>query len=281
MRGWSVQEVAGRLHLRPALVEALERNDYAPFGAATYARGQVRNYARLLGLDAQPLLESVQLAPGNGRGKRLRSAPELHPVRPRLVRMGGLAIAATLAVLGVLWAGAGRERPAPLPEPAPAPAVNPPPSTSQQSPPAPTTAPPAPDSSVVPSAVPPADLAPAAGESPPADAGPAVPSPAATADSNPVPTLVLRARAISWVEVTDRTGRRLMYELINPGSERTLSGEPPLRLLLGNAPAVDVLYNGAPVLLPAGQQVVSLALGQPSPAAPQAPQSPPPPASNP
>ena len=60
-RGWSLQEVAGRLRIRPALVEAMERDDYAPFGATTYARGQVRNYARLLGLDAQVLLLGFQL----------------------------------------------------------------------------------------------------------------------------------------------------------------------------------------------------------------------------
>ncbi len=97
----------------------------------------------------------------------------------------------------------------------------------------------------------------------------------ADAQGNPKSSVVLRARAISWVEVTDRTGRRLVYELIKPGSERVVSGEPPLRLLLGNAPAVHVLYNGAPVSLPAGRQVVSLTLGEATRPADQVPQNPP------
>jgi hypothetical protein len=36
-------------------------------------------------------------------------------------------------------------------------------------------------------------------------------------------------------------------------------------VLLGNAPAVELLYNGAPVALPPGQHVVRLTLGTPPP----------------
>ncbi len=119
----------------------------------------------------------------------------------------------------------------------------------------------------------PTGTAPTASESPPV--APAEASLANDAQGNPTSSVVLRARAISWVEVTDRTGRRLVYELIKPGSERVVSGEPPLRLLLGNAPAVHVLYNGAPVSLPAGRQVVSLTLGEATRPADQVPQNPP------
>jgi cytoskeleton protein RodZ len=73
--------------------------------------------------------------------------------------------------------------------------------------------------------------------------------------------LRLRSRAVSWVEVTDHAGRRLVYELVSPGPERTVRGQPPLRVLLGNAPAVDVFYNGEPVTLPADQHVVRMTLG--------------------
>jgi cytoskeleton protein RodZ len=89
--------------------------------------------------------------------------------------------------------------------------------------------------------------------------------------------LRLRSRSVSWVEITDHSGRRLLYELVSPGPERTVRGQPPLRLLLGNAPAVDVFYNGVPVSLPAGQHVVRMTLGvappQPAPASSGAPAS--------
>lgn len=81
-RGWSTAEAANRLHLRAVLIEALEAGDYAPFGAATYARGQLRNYAILLGLDEQVVLSGFRPAPADGHTKALRRAPELHPGRP-------------------------------------------------------------------------------------------------------------------------------------------------------------------------------------------------------
>ena len=111
-RGWSTAEAANRLHLRAVLIEALEAGDYAPFGAATYARGQLRNYAILLGLDEQVVLSGFRPAPADGHTKALRRAPELHPGRPRLVRVGGLLVVVASAVLAAIWAGAGREPPA-------------------------------------------------------------------------------------------------------------------------------------------------------------------------
>ena len=54
--GLTVAEVARRLKLTVRLVEAIEANDRRRFPPAVYLRGFVRNYARLLGLDAEPLL---------------------------------------------------------------------------------------------------------------------------------------------------------------------------------------------------------------------------------
>lgn len=277
-RGWSTAEAANRLHLRAALIEALEAGDYAPFGAATYARGQLRNYAILLGLDEQVVLSGFRPAPADGHTKALRRAPELHPGRPRLVRVGGLLVVVASAVLAAIWAGAGREPPAADGEP-----------TAVQV-----------DSGVMPAELPRADALPespppveAIADSPGASADPIVATeaqPAAAAERSPgagthlaadaagqsEAELRLRSRAVSWVEVTDHAGQRLVYELVSPGPARTVRGQPPLRVLLGNAPAVDVFYNGEPVTLPAGQHVVRMTLGtQPPQAAPASSGTPP------
>ncbi|HEX2797643.1 MAG TPA: RodZ domain-containing protein [Immundisolibacter sp.] len=272
-RGWSTAEAANRLRLRAALIEALEAGDYAPFGAATYARGQLRNYAILLGLDKQALLRDFRPAPADGHTKTLRRAPELHPGRPRLVRVGGLLVVAASAVLAAIWAGAGREPPAADSAP-----------TAVQA-----------DSSVVPAEPPRVDAVPespppvgASADSPSASADPIVATEAQPAAAEPAPPpgagpqfgadasdvagqgeaeLRLRSRAVSWVEVTDHAGQRLVYELVSPGPERTVRGQPPLRVLLGNAPAVDVFYNGEPVTLPADQHVVRMTLGTQPPQA--------------
>lgn len=262
-RGWSLQEVAGRLRIRPALVEALEGDDYAPFGATTYARGQLRNYARLLGLDDQVLLQGFRPSPGDS-SRPLRRAPEIHPGRPGLVRVGGLAIVVILAVLGAVWAGAGRGPQMPPGAPAAPPQISVQASLVADLPVE--SAPPAVVADVQPDWTEAAIVAePAPGvttTAAPEDVLPLTTSPSAVRDASDTGVeLRLRSRSVSWVEVTDHDGRRLVYELVSPGPERVVRGQPPLRLLLGNAPAVDVLYNGDPVPLPVGQHVVRMTLG--------------------
>jgi cytoskeleton protein RodZ len=71
-------------------------------------------------------------------------------------------------------------------------------------------------------------------------------APAATAGAT---QLALKFSALSWAEVSDATGRRLLQGLYAPGSARTLSGAAPLRVILGNAPAVALRVNDQPVKL--------------------------------
>jgi cytoskeleton protein RodZ len=61
--------------------------------------------------------------------------------------------------------------------------------------------------------------------------------------------LALQFSALSWVEVSDATGRRLLQGLYAAGSTRTLSGAAPLRVILGNAPAVALRVNDQAVTL--------------------------------
>lgn len=267
-RGWSTAEAANRLHLRAALIEALEAGDYAPFGAATYARGQLRNYAILLGLDEQVVLSGFRPAPADGHTKALRRAPELHPGRPRLVRVGGLLVVVASAVLAAIWAGAGREPPAADGEPTAVqvdsgvmPAELPRADALPESPPSVEAIADSPGASADPIVVTEAQPAAAAEPAPLPGAGPQLAADAADAAGQSEAELRLRSRAVSWVEVTDHAGQRLVYELVSPGPARTVRGQPPLRVLLGNAPAVEIFYNGEPVTLPAGQHVVRMTLG--------------------
>lgn len=45
----------------------------------------------------------------------------------------------------------------------------------------------------------------------------------------------------SWVEVDAANGERLYYGLAQEGSTLKLTGQPPLNVFLGNAPAVRLL----------------------------------------
>ena len=66
--GLSVSDVAQRLKYSARQVEALEEGRSAQLPSLTFQRGFVRGYARLLGLDANALVASLELQaqPDNG-----------------------------------------------------------------------------------------------------------------------------------------------------------------------------------------------------------------------
>jgi cytoskeleton protein RodZ len=61
-RGLEIERVATQLHLRKGVVDALEQDLYDALPASVYVAGYIRNYARLLELDAAPLLEAYHAA---------------------------------------------------------------------------------------------------------------------------------------------------------------------------------------------------------------------------
>ena len=52
----SVDQLAERTRIRPHVIEAIEADDFEPCGGDFYARGHLRTLARVLGIDAAPLL---------------------------------------------------------------------------------------------------------------------------------------------------------------------------------------------------------------------------------
>jgi len=54
--GFSVDELAHIVNLRPGLIKAMESNDFLPCGGDTYARGHIRNIAQKTGVNPQELL---------------------------------------------------------------------------------------------------------------------------------------------------------------------------------------------------------------------------------
>jgi cytoskeletal protein RodZ len=54
--GFSIDELAHIVNLRPGLIRSMESNDFLPCGGDTYARGHIRNIAQKTGSHAQELL---------------------------------------------------------------------------------------------------------------------------------------------------------------------------------------------------------------------------------
>jgi transcriptional regulator with XRE-family HTH domain len=55
--GFSVDELAHLVNLRPGLIKAMESDDFLPCGGDTYARGHIRNIAQVIRCNPQELLE--------------------------------------------------------------------------------------------------------------------------------------------------------------------------------------------------------------------------------
>lgn len=67
----TIDQVSDRTRIRPHVIEAIEVDDFAPCGGDFYARGHLRTIARVLGIDATPLVaaydESYAHAPVDPR----------------------------------------------------------------------------------------------------------------------------------------------------------------------------------------------------------------------
>ena len=60
-QGLSVHEIASRLRLSPKQIDAIEADHFAALPEPTIVRGFIRNYAKLLKIDAQPLINAYMV----------------------------------------------------------------------------------------------------------------------------------------------------------------------------------------------------------------------------
>ncbi len=271
-RRLSITDVAASLRLHTRLVEALEQEAFDQFAGATFVRGHLRNYARLLDL---PSDEIVAALADDSHKQRLTpelcSPPQLPEERHGSVRLATVLVA--LAVIGLLlvWAishfddlfttdsdsdapplSESSEQlysPMPLPSAEPQPPAPPPqpvaPRPAPRAMPEPLPIPPeAGDEIPVPPSIetPPEPITADPVSQPTAEAQPET----ATPPAGPGPELVLRYSAEAWTEVHDADGRRLLLGVPRAGEERRVSGVAPYRVVIGVARAVEVTYDGEP-----------------------------------
>lgn len=115
-QGMSEREAADRLNFMPNYVAILERDDYAALRSPPFARGYVKAYGRLLGLDENHLLsvyDAVNVVEPAPAEKRVQTRP-LQLQRTGLGVVTGLGIL-LLLILTLWWweKGQGEQ---PLPE---------------------------------------------------------------------------------------------------------------------------------------------------------------------
>ena len=237
-QGLSLGDISRHLKLSVRQVEALERDDFSGFTGPVFVHGFVRNYAKLLNLDPIPLIRAADQilspAPLVSEPVMLEASPLAVPQR-KIAKLPAVGVGAALVVVAVAVAALvgyrGGSKPAPD-EPVSVAAEQ----TAQ-----------------------PREAAPAAKPAPaPPAAKPAAKSAAANiaaTDSGERATLRMVFDQESWVEIKDRNGNTIFGQLSPAGSRRSVSGEPPFDVVVGNAAGVRLTYKDASVDLSAHTQV--------------------------
>ena len=278
----SVQDVASKLRLGPKQIEAIEADHFDKLPEPTIVRGFIRNYAKLLKINAEPLLDAYTvIVPSNTQHELT-----LKPTSNMLVTSGDKPktssyIWAGLAVLLALGAwlfyqsyiakpsptkpsasieSANEKALEPLPETALPAAERAAQEASSLQPsieltlpaaaditPLPPSAdmPAAPASSVKPTAVTP--NAPSVVVAPIA----AVPAaePAVAAAPVGMAKLEFNATQETWVNIVDASGREIYNKTIFAGSRETMDVNPPVDITVGNAAATSLNMNGKAINL--------------------------------
>lgn len=237
--GLSITDVAQQLKFAARQIEAMEQDRFEALPSGTFARGMVRSYARLLKLDAEELVGRMAArvaVPDNAAAVASTRRPI--PITDTTRRTNLVYGVLSLAILGVIAAVAlewQRERssaerlsfvaPAKVPEPAE------PQRLAAASPSA---------SSILS----PLEMQPSQPVSLPAvgETAPPKPSPSAP-PAEGQRRIVLKFEGQSWVEIRGSDGKALMSQLNPAGSEQTVEGRPPFKLIIGNAQKVRLSYE--------------------------------------
>jgi len=242
-RKLSVADVAQRLKYGARQIEALEAEEFDRLPGATFVRGMVRGYAKLLEIDPEPILGSLDrcYVPGEVsldlRAKRVPFPQGGKRGANRVYLFLSLVVIVVVAGLLYEWqvgafpwarnlaSNATQAQPQPA-KPRPAPAEEPPPQAAVSVAPA---APAAEKPAAVAAATPAPQAQPPAGATPQAAGGEG--------------KIRMEFAGESWVEIKDRDGQMLMSQLNPTGSRRVVSGRAPLSVVIGNAANVRLTYN--------------------------------------
>lgn len=260
-RGASIEDVSEHLHNSPRQINALENDQFEILPEPMITRGFIRNYARLLGIDAEPLLQAYRAqVPGNDvHSIDLPSANIVmaHRERSAWMRYGWLSI--FIFILVAIWfVYMEFIAKSSLPKPATT-AQNVDITATQDTAPEPVAI-------IGKARTGNANVANTKPELESAKNMEALPSqtastPARLVNSGSVvagdavqrKSVAIDAKAVqlkfvtsekSWINVLDRDNKPIFNKIKQAAREDQVEGQPPFKLTLGNARATQVFLNG-------------------------------------
>ncbi len=239
-QGLAIAQVAAELHLGENQIDALESERFELIGAPVFVRGHLRNYALLLKLDSEQLLGHMDSLGSVPNPAAVSNEVEMAMQRDKRIRRISTAAGVVISMVVLFYVGLwiveqinnlGGVEPTGTPQIAIPLAVNSQPVGDTE-----------PNTQSV--AALPIELPSTSGDAAALEEVPDAEPPLKVAQTTKMVTVSFNRE--SWIEAYDARGQRLIYEIGEAGSQRTLTGEPPVEIFLGYADGVDILVDGEP-----------------------------------
>ncbi|MEN8218187.1 MAG: RodZ domain-containing protein [Pseudomonadota bacterium] len=253
LKNMSVQQVAEMLFIDVQMVEKLEANNYDELPPPLFVRGYMRNYAKLLDIPQESILEDfnrmnlgqVQASTPPPTEKNEETVTSLHDLWPKI----GIVVIVILMALFALWIFY--------------------PNTNSENADQPMVENPQQDPNDLSLVHPPSDIQPTIQtveeqqqvEEPITPSEPVVTAPVMTEEpvaeaadqTTPAPeeptvvtptkqTLHVHAKEDAWMKITDSSGKKLFYGIAKAGKVLDLEGKPPF--YLRTVRLVEIEYQG-------------------------------------
>lgn len=257
--GYSQKQVADRLRLRLTVIEQIDNNQLATDQVATFTRGYLRSYARLVGVDEALVLAALDDA-GDAQHQEQemqsfsrKTKTEKHNSRIMLITWGVFII--IIGISSLWWWQNQRDNslsqsvndtsavevPAVMEESENTPALD---DVVMQ------------ELTVAPEEVSPSVEAPSSDATPEevlieepaaveAEVAESVQTSATLADDQQVITMTFEADC--WIQVKDAQGKTLISGIRKAGQDLELSGEAPFKVILGAPEGVAMTFASEPV----------------------------------
>lgn len=261
--GYSQQDVANRLRLRITVIERIENNHFNNETVATFTRGYLRSYARLVGLNAEDVLHALDHLGEAQHGEMAMQSFSRQTKRDkhdnRIMKLTWVIFAA-IAGITALWWYQNQQPDSFMTEVEPAPVVSEMPAMAEN--------PVVTDDEITPLAD---TIEPLTDETAVATTTSEVPVVSDSKEQETAPTIVVTEVAPKaeepvsepevkdavvedtvslsfagdcWIDIRDATGKRLATGVKKSGDTLTLKGTAPYKLVLGAPAVVELTYQG-------------------------------------
>lgn len=253
-QGLAVQDVASKLKISGRQIQSIEADEFTALPESTIVRGFIRNYAKLLKIDVEPLLDAYNVLVPSKEPLAFTLKPSTSMKvnsykKPKTGRYiwGGLLV---LLVLGTwFFYQSYIEKPSPIAptaeveilEPLPEPAL-PLAERAEQTVDITLPAVAAETASAEAIANPPA-VATDASQMLPATETPALPEIKPTESAEGLARLEFNASQETWVSIVDAKGKEIYNKTIFAGSRDSLNVKLPINVVVGNARGATVTMN--------------------------------------